>query len=160
MQKKIEQTNTEDSLEIVKSAAVSAQERRAEITRILDLRQLDAFTNFFLICSGNSDRQVESISEKIVEDLRESWGTKPWRREGDKKSDWILIDYVDFVVHVFLEDVRQFYNLERLWSEAKQIDVPELELPPGHLLHEDGVDGDFDELADYNFDDFLVDDDF
>ena len=71
-----------------------------------------------------------------------------------------MIDYVDFVVHVFLEDVRQFYNLERLWSEAKQIDVPELELPPGHLLHEDGVDGDFDELADYNFDDFLVDDDF
>ncbi len=160
MQKKIEQTNTEDSLDIVKSAAVSAQERRAENTRILDLRHLDAFTNFFLICSGGSDRQVESISEKIVEDLRESRGTKPWRREGDKKSDWVLIDYVDFVVHVFLEDVRQFYNLERLWNEAKEIDVPELELPPGHLLYEDSADDDFDELADYNFDDFLVDDDF
>ena len=154
MQKTIE---TEDSLDIVRAAALAAQERRAGKTRILDLRSLDAFTNFFLICSGTSDRQIEGISEKIVEDLRERWGAKPWRREGERKCDWILLDYVDFVVHIFLDDVRQFYNLERLWSEAKDIDVPELEIPLGQSLYGDGTDDDFDELDDYDFDDFLVD---
>ena len=101
MKKTAKQIQTEDPFEMAKTAAVAAQERRAQNTKILDLRRLEAFTNFFVICSGTSDRQVEGISDKILEDLEEQWGARPWRREGERKSDWILLDYVDFVVHIF-----------------------------------------------------------
>ena len=156
MKNTAKQIQTEDPFEMAKTAAVAAQERRAQNTKILDLRRFEAFTIFFVICSGTSDRQVEGISDKILEDLEEQWGARPWRREGERKSDWILLDYVDFVVHIFLNETRQFYNLERLWSEANEVEVPELELPEGHSMYDDDLNDDFDELEDYDFEDFQV----
>ena len=121
-----------NTLEIVKAAASAAMSRRAQDGVILDLRELDCFTDFFAIFSGVSDIQVEGISQAVLEELETNWEQRPWHQEGERKADWILLDYVDFVVHVFLAERRTYYNLERLWAEAGRIELPELAMP-AHL---------------------------
>ena len=116
-----------NTLEIVKDAASAAVSRRAQNPVILDLRELDCFTDYFAIFSGISDVQVDGISEAIIEELEEKWNQKPWHREGAQKADWILLDYVDFVVHIFLDESRSYYSLERLWAEAPHIELPEMD---------------------------------
>ncbi len=118
---------TNNLLEIVKAAASAAVSRRAQNPVILDLRELGCFTDFFVIFSGISDVQVEGISEAILDELDENWNQQPWHREGAKKADWILLDYVDFVVHIFLEERRSYYSLERLWAEAPHVELPEMD---------------------------------
>ena len=118
-----------NTLEMVKAAASAAMSRRAQNGIILDLRELDCFTDFFAIFSGVSDIQVEGISQAVLEELETNWEQRPWHQEGERKADWILLDYVDFVVHVFLAERRAYYNLERLWAEAGRIELPELEIP-------------------------------
>ena len=132
-----------NTLDMVKAAASAAVSRRAQDGVILDLRELDGFTDFFAIFSGNSDIQVEGISQAVLEELETNWEQKPWHQEGERKADWILLDYVDFVIHVFLSERRAYYNLERLWAEAARIELPELTMPP-HLetLEEEEVDPD------------------
>lgn len=122
--------STNNTLEIVKAAASAAVSRRAQNPVILDLRELDCFTDYFAIFSGISDVQVEGISEAILEELEANWDQRPWHREGAQKAEWILLDYVDFVIHVFLEERRSYYNLERLWAEAPHVELPEMELLP------------------------------
>jgi ribosome-associated protein len=90
---------------------------------VLDLRGLSDVTDFFIICSGTSDRQVHAIADSIDERLRTELRLKPKHIEGLRSADWVLMDYVDFVVHIFLEERRQFYRLERLWGDARQLDV-------------------------------------
>lgn len=121
--------NGKNTLDMVKAAASAAMSRRAQDGVILDLRELDGFTDFFAIFSGVSDIQVEGISQAVLEELESNWSQKPWHQEGARKADWILLDYVDFVVHVFLSERRAYYNLERLWAEAGQIELPELAMP-------------------------------
>ena len=121
---------TNNTIEIVKAAASAAIGRRAQDPVILDLRELDCFTDYFAIFSGISDVQVEGITEAILEELEENWDQQPWHREGAKKADWILLDYVDFVVHIFLDERRSYYSLERLWAEAPHVEVPETERIP------------------------------
>lgn len=136
-----------NTLEMVKAAASAAMSRRAQDGVILDLRELDCFTDFFAIFSGVSDIQVEGISQAVIEELEANWGQRPWHQEGERKADWILLDYVDFVIHVFLAERRAYYNLERLWAEAERIELPALEMP-AHLesvsddAREDGIDPD------------------
>ena len=132
-----------NTLDMLKAAASAAMSRRAEDGVILDLRELDGFTDFFAIFSGNSDIQVEGISQAVLEELETNWEQKPWHQEGTRRADWILLDYVDFVVHVFLSERRAYYNLERLWAEADRIELPELTIPT-HLetLEEEEVDPD------------------
>ena len=132
-----------NTLDVVKAAASAAMSRRAEDGVILDLRELDGFTDFFAIFSGNSDIQVEGISQAVLEELETNWEQKPWHQEGERKAAWILLDYVDFVVHVFLSERRAYYNLERLWAEAARIELPELTVPT-HLetVEEEEVDPD------------------
>ena len=134
----------ENSLEMAKAAAAAALSRKAQNTSILDLRALAGFTDFFVICSGISDIQVEGISEAVLEKLKDKWDARPWHREGERKSDWILLDYVDFVVHIFLDEKREYYNLERLWGEAPTIEVPEVEVE----IEYDEYDEDFDAFVD------------
>ncbi len=133
------ETNT---LDIVKAAASAAMSRRAEDGVILDLRELDGFTDFFAIFSGASDIQVEGISQAVLEELENNWEQKPWHQEGERKADWILLDYVDFVVHIFLSERRAYYNLERLWAEAEQIELPELTIPAHIEAIEEELDPD------------------
>ena len=138
----------ENTLEMVHAAAATALSRRASNAVILDLRQLPSFTNFFIICSGISDTQVEGISDAVLDELANNWNERPWHREGGRNADWVLLDYVDFVVHIFLEEKREYYNLERLWADAPQIEVPDVE--PITEYEED--EQAYDELEDYEFD--------
>jgi ribosome-associated protein len=90
---------------------------------------LSDFTDFFLICHGNSDRQVMAIADSIENQLAETLALKPSHVEGFRRGEWVLMDYVDFVVHVFLKEKRNFYRLERLWGDAPQIDLAAAGLP-------------------------------
>jgi ribosome-associated protein len=99
-------------------------DRKAIDLVILEVKDLSSFTDYFLICSGNSDRQVQAIATHAEEKLRKE-GVRPFGTEGKREGRWVLLDYADVVIHVFYLPVREFYDLERLWSEA-----PRLELPP------------------------------
>ena len=116
------------TVDIVQAAVSAALNRRARDPVILDLRELGSFTDFFAICSGTSDIQVEAISDAVLDELQEKWNVRPWHREGVHQSDWVLLDYVDFVVHIFLDEQRKHFNLERLWIEAPTIEVPDVEI--------------------------------
>ena len=78
-------------------------------------------TDFFVIASGNNDRQVRTIAEEVERHLKESHGIQPFRREGERDAHWVLLDYVDFVLHVFQKHDRDYYDLERLWSDARRV---------------------------------------
>ena len=134
--------NPKNTLDVVKAAAEAAISRRAQDGVILDLRELDGFTDFFAIFSGVSDIQVEGISQAVLEELESNWSQKPWHQEGARKADWILLDYVDFVVHVFLSERRAYYNLERLWAEAGRIELPEVTMPAHVAVQEEEADPD------------------
>lgn len=109
------------SKHLATAAARAASEKQATDILVLDVRELIVITDYFVIASGRSDRQVKTIAESIEEALRVE-GEKPLRREGRRDGRWILLDYLDFVVHVFLEEEREFYGLERLWADAPVVD--------------------------------------
>ena len=109
--------------ERVLAALHAASEKKALGPVVLDLREIASFTDYFVIVSGANERQVQAISDEIYESLKKS-GHAAARVEGYKTAEWILLDYGDFVVHVFEQKARQFYDLERLWRESKRIDVP------------------------------------
>jgi ribosome-associated protein len=95
---------------------------------ILDLTELpNSVTDYFIICGGDSNTQVEGISNSIIRKTRTDLKEKPWHQEGLNNSEWILLDYVNVVVHIFYRDVRDFYNLENLWADAKRTDIPNLD---------------------------------
>ncbi len=106
------------SLQLAREAAQLALSKKAEDIVILDLRGLATVTDFFVICSGSSDTHVKAISD-AVEDGLEKKGARKWHIEGYSHKRWVLLDYVDVVVHVFHHKTREFYLLERLWGDAK-----------------------------------------
>src|SRR5438128_12242884 len=110
---------TEDA---VMMAARAASEKKATDMVALDLRDLASFTEYFLICTGASARQVRAISDAVEETLRQS-GKRPLHIEGYSSAEWILLDYGDFIVHVFSPASRRFYDLERLWRDAPRVEV-------------------------------------
>jgi ribosome-associated protein len=104
-------------------AARAADDKRAHDLLVLDLRKAAGFTDYFLICSGQNVRQIRAIADAITETLA-SHGSKPAHVEGYERAEWVLIDYFDFIVHVFAPETRLFYGLERLWGNAERIEVP------------------------------------
>jgi ribosome-associated protein len=98
-------------------AALAADRKALEIVQ-LDLREMIGYTDYFVICSGRSDRQVKAIHDGIHAGMKEAYGLLPRRVEGLPEAHWILIDYLDVVVHVFTPDTREYYRLEQLWGEA------------------------------------------
>ena len=106
----------------IKAAVEAAQSKKATDLRVLDLRKTGAFTDYFLICSGANPRQVHAIADGIEEALK-ALKVRPTHVEGYQRAEWILLDYFDFVVHVFSTNARQFYGLERLWGEAITIEI-------------------------------------
>jgi len=100
-------------------AAEAALSRKALDVRLLDLRGIASFTDYFVICSGTSDTHIEGIADAVREAMDEA-GERLWHREGPRKSEWVLLDYVDVVVHVFTRSAREQYDLERLWSEENE----------------------------------------
>ncbi len=105
----------------VLQAAQAASSKKAERIVILDVSELLVITDHFLICSGNNERQVRTIAEAVERGLLAEHSIKPFRREGQREGRWILLDYVDFVVHVFAPEERDYYDLERLWADAPVI---------------------------------------
>jgi len=101
----------------------AAAEKKAFDIVALDLRDVATFTDFFVITSGANERQVQAISDEIYETLKKN-GSTAARVEGYKTAEWILLDFGDFIVHVFERKARQFYDLERLWREAKRVELP------------------------------------
>jgi len=100
------------------TAVAAALDRKASDVVVLDLRKADGFTDYFLLCTGSSTRQIRAIADAVEETLRKELGEKPAFKEGVQKSEWVLLDYFNFVVHVFSRDCRSFYGLERLWGNA------------------------------------------
>ena len=104
-------------------ALTAAAEKKAIDTVVLDLREIASFTDYFIIASGANERQVQAISDEVVDTLKKS-GTPVIRVEGYKTAEWILLDYGDFVMHLFGDKARKFYDLERLWRESKRVVLP------------------------------------
>jgi ribosome-associated protein len=112
----------QESRELAIAAARAADAKQAEEVVALDVHDLIVITDYFVIASGSSDRQVKTIAEEIERALRERLAAKPLRREGETEARWILLDYVDIVVHVFADEEREYYSLERLWLDAPRLD--------------------------------------
>lgn len=102
---------------------LAADSKKAEGIVVLDVQPLSSVADHFLICSGSSDRQVRAIADAIEEQLIQN-GAKPLAIEGYQKGTWVLIDCADLVVHIFDEEARRFYDLERLWHRAARVEVP------------------------------------
>lgn len=110
----------------ISEAIAACQEKKAEALTILELeKNSGAFTDYFVICSGTNPRQIQAISDEVELRLKKS-GQYPAHIEGYRQAEWVLLDYVDFVVHIFSEKSRKFYELERLWKSAKQLEPTEL----------------------------------
>ena len=112
---------------MVAAAAAASEEKKAEQIRILELDPADSgFTDYFLICSGTNDRQNQAIATAVEERMERDFNTRPNSIEGYRQGEWILLDYVDFVVHIFSEEKRDFYHIERLRKTATSLDLEEL----------------------------------
>ena len=109
-----------DTADRVRSAVSAAEDRKAVDVKVLHLGKVSDFTEYFLICSGTNERQVQAIADAVEERLREE-KVRPLHVEGYNRGQWILLDYGDMVVHVFLEEPRRFYALERLWGDAPDV---------------------------------------
>jgi len=111
-------------LPVVEQAAQAALAKKASDLVLLDLQKVASFTDYFLLCTGLSARQVQAISDSVTQQLG-GRGLRAAHVEGYEQGDWVLLDYVDFVVHVFSPRARTFYDLERLWRRAARLPVPE-----------------------------------
>ncbi len=114
-------TNALPALELIREAAQAAASKKAQDMVGLDLAGLDGVADYFLICSGSSEPQVKAIAEAIEDRLR-PLGARPWHVEAGSRR-WVLLDYVNVVVHVFHEKTREYYLLERLWGDARSVDL-------------------------------------
>jgi ribosome-associated protein len=106
------------SAELAQRIAAIAADKLAADVRVLDLRDVVSYTDFFVICSGNTERQTKAIHDAIYQDLKDDGRLLPRRSEGDREARWILLDYLDCVVHIFTPEARDYYRLEQLWGEA------------------------------------------
>jgi len=118
-------SNKEDQLS---EAIEAALDKKAQDAVVIELGEICSFTDYFLICTGTSSRQNQTIAENIEETLRKQ-GVRPLHVEGQGEGEWILLDYVDFVVHIFSARAREFYDLERLWRAGKRRDANEFVSP-------------------------------
>jgi ribosome-associated protein len=105
------------------AALRAAGEKKAVEPLVLDLRELASFTDYFLIASGTNARQVQAIADEVVERLKRE-GTRAERVEGYRTAEWVLLDYGDFIFHIFEDKARRFYDLERLWRDAARVELP------------------------------------
>ena len=108
----------------VTTAIQAARDKKALDVVVLDLGKTGGFTDFFIICTANNPRQIAAIADGVRETLKKELGERPALAEGVDRSEWVLLDYFNFVVHIFSRDCRSFYALERLWGNAERIEFP------------------------------------
>ncbi|MEQ8924576.1 MAG: ribosome silencing factor [Fulvivirga sp.] len=100
------------------------QEKKASDIVVLDLRNVkNAVADYFVICSGNSDTQIDAIADSVDEQVHKELKQNPWHQEGKSNKEWLLLDYVDVVAHIFKKEKREYYSLENLWGDAKIISI-------------------------------------
>ena len=116
----------EQDVEKLMLAAEAAASRKALQMTAIDIRKIASFAEFFLVCSGTSTRQVQAIADEVTDRLKKERGSRPLHIEGYEAGTWILLDYGDLIVHVFTEEAREFYQLERLWRDADRVALPEV----------------------------------
>lgn len=119
-----------DLMESLRTAARAAADKKAFQIVGLEVADLTSYTDSILICSGASDRQVAAIADSVQRQLKET-GKRPLHVEGERRSDWVLLDYGDFVIHVFTEERRTFYGLDGLWGDAPKLDAIALGISEG-----------------------------
>jgi ribosome-associated protein len=107
----------------VAGAVKAALDKKAADVVVLDLRDAGGFTDYFVICTGGNPRQIQAIADSVEDTLRTQYGDRPALVEGVERSEWVLLDYFNFVVHVFSRDCRSFYGLERLWGNAERYEI-------------------------------------
>ncbi|MDR2927637.1 MAG: ribosome silencing factor [Cytophagaceae bacterium] len=116
-----------ESKQLADAIVEGIQEKKGKNITVLDLTDVEnTITNYFVICNGDSNTHVDAVADSVEDYVREKLKEKPYHVEGRENAQWILLDYLDVVVHVFQRSVRDFYNLESLWSDAKRTDVPAL----------------------------------
>lgn len=115
-----------DSEKLSKAIVKGMQEKKASDIVVMDLREVkNAVADFFIICSGNSDKQLEAISDSVDEEVYKAVKEKPWHTEGKNNKEWMILDYISVVSHIFRKDRRQFYSLEKLWGDAVITEIDE-----------------------------------
>jgi ribosome-associated protein len=113
-----------DSEKLSKAIVKGMQEKKASEIVVMDLREVkNAVADFFVICSGNSDKQLEAIADSVDEEVFKALKEKPWHIEGKNNKEWMILDYIDVVSHIFKKDKRQFYALEKLWGDAEITEI-------------------------------------
>ena len=112
------EVETRDAAALADRIAAIAADKKASDVRVIDLRDVVSYTDFFVVCSGNTERQTKAIHDAVYQELKDDEGMLPRRVEGEREARWILLDYLDCVVHVFTPEAREYYRLEQLWGEA------------------------------------------
>jgi len=124
--KKADRKKQSELKQQVSEAIAACQDKKAEEITVLEMEAgSGAFTDYFVVCSGTNAKQIQSIAD-AVEDRLEAAGHRPVNKEGYKQAEWVLLDYLNFVVHIFTEKARKYYDLERLWKTAKRLEPGEL----------------------------------
>ena len=122
------QKNTVATEEVIKQIIEGIQEKKGKEIVVVDMLKLgNSICDYFVICQGNSPTQVSAIADSIADMVRENCGRKPYAIDGLRNAQWVAMDYGDILVHVFLPDVRKFYDIEHLWADAKLTVVPDLD---------------------------------
>ncbi len=110
--------DTTPSKVLARLAVDAVLDKKAEEVVVMDMQAVSSIVDYFVLCTGNSDNQIKAIQESVEEHLRKEAQERPWHREGQEHRQWVLLDYVDLVVHIFDRERRAFYDLERLWNDA------------------------------------------
>jgi ribosome-associated protein len=115
-----------DSEKLSKAVVAGMQEKKAQDIVVMDMRDTkNAIADFFVICSGSSDKQVEAIARSVDEEVEKKLKENPWHMEGKNNKEWVILDYITVVVHIFKKDKREFYALEKLWGDAHITEIPD-----------------------------------
>jgi ribosome-associated protein len=117
---KLPQPTAEQLIEVISEALL---EKKAEKIRLLDVRKVTTLTDYFIVCHGLSDSQVKAIGDNVTVEVKNLCGEYVWRKEGHNTNRWIVLDYVNVVVHIFVNELREFYGIEKMWQDAEITEI-------------------------------------
>jgi len=119
---------TADSSELIDTITEALLDKKARDIVLLDVRELTTLTDFFIVCHGTSDTQIKALADSVTEKTKKEIGESVWKQEGMDTRRWIILDYVNIVVHIFSEEKREFYGIERMWSDAIKTEIEDNEI--------------------------------
>lgn len=114
---------TSDSRLLIDTVVDGLREKKAKDIKVLDVRSLTTLTDYFVVCHGTSDTQIRAIANSVLKKVKEEIGEKVWKKEGMDARRWVILDYVNVVVHIFSEEKRHYYGIERMWGDAEITEI-------------------------------------